>query len=49
VALINLVIASGGIDARVNLLSITTLLKAQAKWFLNTDPGSLRGQAERFA
>jgi hypothetical protein len=51
---VNLGIASGGVDARIDLLSISTPVKAQAAWRLNTAPNvcavtanvSLNGQAQ---
>ncbi len=35
---INLGIASGDVDAKINLISLSTPLTAQVKWVLNTDP-----------
>jgi hypothetical protein len=51
---INLGIASGGVDARINLLNVSTPIKADAGWFIDTDPTacsadlkfSLNGQAQ---
>jgi hypothetical protein len=48
---INLGIASGGVDAKINLLTVSTPATAQAKWVINTSPlvcattlnGSLKG------
>jgi hypothetical protein len=37
---IDLGIASGGVDARIDLLEVSTPITAQAKWFLNTAPTS---------
>jgi hypothetical protein len=52
--LIDLAVASGGVDAKVNLLSVSTPVTAQAKWVLNTDAttcamtlnGSTRGDLQ---
>jgi hypothetical protein len=52
--LIDLALASGGVDAKVNLISVSTPATAQAKWVLNTDAttcamtlnGSTRGDLQ---
>jgi hypothetical protein len=51
---IDLVIASGTVDAKVNLVTLSTPVTAQAKWVLNTSPsvcaatlnGSLKGDLD---
>jgi hypothetical protein len=51
---IDLEVASGNVDAKVNLITVSAPLTAQAKWVLNNDPeicaatlnGSLQGSVE---